>query len=545
MGAAGEHLAARRRHGPPRRGDRHAARPACWRGRRSGTRRCCDWHSPRRCCCLHTSSRSRGRISAATEDWWRRSPDATCSRRGPTACRPRCWCSAWSCTPRDAGSEVALPPNRRADRGSGFAGGVAAAGVLAHRHPARRAEHRGGGAGDLRPGRVGVRGAWHPACPRLHDRDLHGLRRALRPRSRDGPGVAADGAVLSPWRQSPARHSATASSAGRMGRKRRRPLRLGRSGYVMTAIDGRSRRGAGPTSGPAHARGAGQPLDHHCPRRIRRGHREQPPPGGDRGLGRGRRRDVARLRAGPDRYPPRSSRRRRAGRAVRDARHADRRGPDWRVESSRTDGGVVWNRQHAGARLPRAPPPRGRSSRSPPVLARYRSPTKRPRPWAARDGSAPWGPSSCRRCVSGSSLPGSSPSCWPSASSASASWWRRRVTTTLPIRVYTLIANTPASSVAILALLQAGVVLGPLAILAGLLARPGPTVNTAAVGISQVSKRLGSHPALTAVSLVVPSGRCHGDPRPEWLRQDDAAAPHRRPRGAGCRHHHHPRHAGL
>ena len=31
-------------------------------------------------------------------------------------------------------------------------------------------------------------------------------------------------------------------------------------------------------------------------------------------------------------------------------------------------------------------------------------------------------------------------------------------------------------------------------------------MNTAAVGISEVSKRLGSHPALTAVSLVVPPG---------------------------------------
>ena len=43
--------------------------------------------------------------------------------------------------------------------------------------------------------------------------------------------------------------------------------------------------------------------------------------------------------------------------------------------------------------------------------------------------------------------------------------------TTLPIRTYTIIANAPASSVAILALLQASVVLGPLAVLAALLAR--------------------------------------------------------------------------
>jgi iron(III) transport system permease protein len=42
---------------------------------------------------------------------------------------------------------------------------------------------------------------------------------------------------------------------------------------------------------------------------------------------------------------------------------------------------------------------------------------------------------------------------------------------TLPIRVYTVIANSPSSSVAILALLQSGVVLGPLAILAAVLSR--------------------------------------------------------------------------
>jgi iron(III) transport system permease protein len=43
--------------------------------------------------------------------------------------------------------------------------------------------------------------------------------------------------------------------------------------------------------------------------------------------------------------------------------------------------------------------------------------------------------------------------------------------TTLPIRIYTIIANTPSSSIATLALLQAGVVLAPLAIVGGLLAR--------------------------------------------------------------------------
>ena len=43
--------------------------------------------------------------------------------------------------------------------------------------------------------------------------------------------------------------------------------------------------------------------------------------------------------------------------------------------------------------------------------------------------------------------------------------------TTLPIRIYTLIANAPPSSVAALSLLQAGVILTPLAVLAGLLSR--------------------------------------------------------------------------
>jgi iron(III) transport system permease protein len=43
---------------------------------------------------------------------------------------------------------------------------------------------------------------------------------------------------------------------------------------------------------------------------------------------------------------------------------------------------------------------------------------------------------------------------------------------TLPIRIYTIIANTPASHVAALALLQAGVVLAPLALAAAAVARP-------------------------------------------------------------------------
>ena len=44
---------------------------------------------------------------------------------------------------------------------------------------------------------------------------------------------------------------------------------------------------------------------------------------------------------------------------------------------------------------------------------------------------------------------------------------------TLPIRIYTIIANAPSSSVAILALLQAGIVLGPLLALGAILAHRG------------------------------------------------------------------------
>lgn len=42
--------------------------------------------------------------------------------------------------------------------------------------------------------------------------------------------------------------------------------------------------------------------------------------------------------------------------------------------------------------------------------------------------------------------------------------------TTLPIRIYTLIANAPSSSVAVLALLQASIILGPLVVLGAILA---------------------------------------------------------------------------
>ena len=41
----------------------------------------------------------------------------------------------------------------------------------------------------------------------------------------------------------------------------------------------------------------------------------------------------------------------------------------------------------------------------------------------------------------------------------------------LPIRIYTIVANAPSSSVAVLALLQASIILGPLAVLGAILAR--------------------------------------------------------------------------
>ena len=75
--------------------------------------------------------------------------------------------------------------------------------------------------------------------------------------------------------------------------------------------------------------------------------------------------------------------------------------------------------------------------------------------------------------------------------------------TTLPIRTYTIIANAPSSSVAVLALLQASVILGPLAVLGGHPRAPGGVVTVPAVAVSHVSKRLGAHQALTDVSLEV------------------------------------------
>jgi ABC-type spermidine/putrescine transport system permease subunit II len=47
--------------------------------------------------------------------------------------------------------------------------------------------------------------------------------------------------------------------------------------------------------------------------------------------------------------------------------------------------------------------------------------------------------------------------------------------TTLPIRIYTIIANTPSSHVAVLALLQATVIFVPLAVLGALASVRPPT----------------------------------------------------------------------
>ena len=78
--------------------------------------------------------------------------------------------------------------------------------------------------------------------------------------------------------------------------------------------------------------------------------------------------------------------------------------------------------------------------------------------------------------------------------------------TTLPIRIYTIIANAPSSSVAVLALLQASIILGPLAVLGRHPRAPGGVVSVPAVAVSHVSKRLGAHQALTDVSLDVSPG---------------------------------------
>ena len=67
--------------------------------------------------------------------------------------------------------------------------------VLAHHGAPRGPGHHGRRVGDLRPGRIRVWRAGRPAGPCVHDRDLHGLRRALRPRSGSAPGPAPAGPV--------------------------------------------------------------------------------------------------------------------------------------------------------------------------------------------------------------------------------------------------------------------------------------------------------------------------------------------------------------
>ena len=52
------------------------------------------------------------------------------------------------------------------------------------------------------------------------------------------------------------------------------------------------------------------------------------------------------------------------------------------------------------------------------------------------------------------------------------------------------------------------------------------------IHVESISKRFGDAVALDDVSLEVPSGLAHRAARPEWRRQVDAAAHHRRPRHA-------------
>ena len=266
-------------------------------------------------------------------------------------------------SPLDAGHRGRPPPDRWTARGSRLDGGGATAACS--------------GASRCRSWR---RASWPPGwsssswpCPSSACR-ASCVSASTRPRSsRPSPRSTTRVARRSwrcrcwrcawPWPSWPSRFSATASSSARRGAETPVALRLARSVLRHGGDRGRSRHGAGPAAGRARAGGAGQPVDRHRPRGVRRGDRQQPPAGDARRVGRRRHRDVAGLRAGPGRRPRRSARRRRAGRAVRHAWHAGRRGPDWRMESPRTARRVVWDRQHARARLPRAPPP-GRGPRA-------------------------------------------------------------------------------------------------------------------------------------------------------------------------------------
>ena len=74
---------------------------------------------------------------------------------------------------------------------------------------------------------------------------------------------------------------------------------------------------------------------------------------------------------------------------------------------------------------------------------------------------------------------------------------------TLPIRVYTLIANTPSSHVAALALFQAGVIFAPLAALGAAAVARGAPMNGALLSRPNVTKRFGSHQVVHGVSVEI------------------------------------------
>ncbi len=132
-------------------------------------------------CCRPTSSRSRGPISGAVRGSWPLLPDATCSRHGPTACRPRCsfwasccirsrcWRPKWRCGASTAASRkpasIVAPPGRV---------------LRAHHAAARRPERHRRRPDHLRSGGIRVRRSRAAASPRVHDRGVHRLCGALR-----------------------------------------------------------------------------------------------------------------------------------------------------------------------------------------------------------------------------------------------------------------------------------------------------------------------------------------------------------------------------
>ena len=104
--------------------------------------------------------------------------------------------------------------------------------------------------------------------------------------------------------------------------------------------------------------------------------------------------------------------------------------------------------------------------------------------------------------------------------------------TTLPIRIYTTIANAPSSSVAVLALLQASIILGPLAVLGAIL-RTGKGRDRAGHCRRACVKTVRSPSGPDGRVTRGVAGGGHRDPGPEWVGEDDVAAPDRGPRGAG------------